>query len=219
MFLDVDSECRKLGLRASSIVFRGVGVADRPAELHGRIASEAKAVRERYVDPQEIRAIPEVTYFQEILRKVGVNPRREQPSVERLLIGIHKRGDLPRINALVDAYNLVSVRSLCSMGAHDLDKIAPPAILRLLTGNETFTPLGKPSPVPVTPGEYAYVDALNRVLCRLDLVQADFSKVTVESRNVLLIVETTEWHAPERSSHSLAEVRDLVGLYCGGIAE
>ena len=34
-----------------------------------------------------------------------------------------RRGDLPLINSLVDAYNLVSVRSLCSLGAHDLDKM------------------------------------------------------------------------------------------------
>jgi len=67
-------------------------------------------------DASAIRALPEVVAFQELLRQVGVNPRREQPSVEKLLNFALKRGDLPAINSLVDAYNLVSIRSFCSLG-------------------------------------------------------------------------------------------------------
>src|SRR5437764_7364299 len=140
--------------------------------------------------------------FAEVLKKVGVNPRRDQPSVERLLTFALKRGDLPAINSLVDAYNLVSVRTLCSLGAHDLDALTPPVSLRMLTGNETFTPLGKAAE-SVTPGEFGYVDAADRVLCRLDVLQADFSKVTTATQNALLIVEGTTAHAPETFAQAI----------------
>src|SRR4029077_12602359 len=128
-----------------------------------------------------------VVRFHDVLRKVGVNPRKDQPSLERLLAFALKRADLPAVNSLVDAYNLVSLRSSCSLGAHDLDRIALPVSLRLLTGEESFTPLGTDRPAPVTAGEYGYVDASNRLLCRLDVLQADFSKVTEATVNALLI--------------------------------
>jgi DNA/RNA-binding domain of Phe-tRNA-synthetase-like protein len=160
-----------------------------------------------------------VAAFQNLHRKVGVNPRKEQSSIERLLLLALKRGELPAINSLVDAYNLVSLRTRCSLGAHDLDVLSLPVSLRILTGQESFTPLGETTPVAVTPGEYGYVDAADRLLCRLDVRQADFSKVTERTRNVLLIVEGTAEHAPEVLSRAFTEVMEVVTRYCGGTVE
>ncbi len=215
----VAEECVRLGLRAGAIVFRNVQIVPSLPELRSEIAEPVQAIRARFADPAAVRSAPEVVRFQEILRQVGVNPRREQPSVERLLTFALKRGDLPAVNSLVDAYNLVSVRSFCSLGAHDLDRISPPVALRLLTGGESFTPLGRDMEVPVVPGEYGYVDARDRVLCRLDILQADFSKVTTASRNVLLIVEGTAGHAPAALRQVVADATELVTRCCGGTAE
>src|SRR5262249_39491632 len=174
LMFHVHEDCLRLGLRAGAVAFRDVRIRARDAALQEEIAREARAIQARYDGAQAIRELPEVIAFRDLLRKVGVNPRREQPSVERLLSYALKRGDLPAINSLVDAYNLVSLRSLCSLGAHNLEKIDMPMSLRLLTGNETFTPLGSDKPVSVIAGEYGYVDASGRVLCRLDVLQAEF---------------------------------------------
>jgi DNA/RNA-binding domain of Phe-tRNA-synthetase-like protein len=219
MSFNVAEDCINLGLRAGAVVFRNVRVAASSPELRSAIAGEVQAVRSRFADPQAVRSAPEVAAFQEVLRKVGVNPRREQPSVQRLLSFALKQEDLPAVNSLVDAYNLVSVRSLCSLGAHDLDRITPPVSLRLLTGAESFTPLGGDTPGPVAAGEFGYVDAANRVLCRLDLLQAEFSKVTGNTINALLIIEGTAAHVPEVLRQACADVIDLVTRYCGGTAE
>jgi len=215
----VTDECRCLGLRAGAVVFRDPCIGARDAALHEAIVGEAQAAASRYASSEAIRALPEVVAFRELLRQVGVNPRREQPSVERLLNYALKRGDLPAINSLVDAYNLVSIRSLCSLGAHDLDKFDMPVSLRLLTGNESFTPLGSDKQVSINPGEYAYVDARNRVLCRLDVLQAEFSKVTPATTNALLIVEGTTAHAADHLRRTVADVIELVTRHCGGTAE
>src|SRR5207244_3726411 len=142
--------CLALGLRAGAVVFRGVRVGPPGPELLAEIAGEVEGLRARFPGPQAVRALPEVAAFHQILRQVGVNPRKEQPSVERLLNFALKRGGLPAVNSLVEAYNLASVRSLCSLGAHDLDRIALPVALRLLTGSEPFTPLGRSAPEAVT---------------------------------------------------------------------
>jgi DNA/RNA-binding domain of Phe-tRNA-synthetase-like protein len=215
----VADDCLRLGLRAGAVLFRNLQVAQASAGLRAEIAAETAAIVRRYPDPAQIRSLPEVVHFQNILRKVGVNPRKEQPSVERLLALAHKRGDLPAINNLVDAYNLASVRSLSSMGAHDLDRIALPVSLRLLTGAESFTPLGRTSTVPVVRGEFGYVDAQDRLLCRLDLLQADFSKVTHATRNALLIIEGTAEHPAQALDRAFTTAVDLITSHCGGTAE
>src|SRR2546423_445759 len=97
----VAAECWQIGLRAGAVVFRDLHVTATDPALRAAIVREADAIRARFPDPAAVRALPEVTQFQELLRQVGVNPRRDQPSVERLLTFALKRGDLPAINSLV----------------------------------------------------------------------------------------------------------------------
>jgi DNA/RNA-binding domain of Phe-tRNA-synthetase-like protein len=215
----VAEACLQLGLQAGAVIFRNVHVTPTNPALRSDIQQAARAVQGRFASPGAIRSAPEVVRFQEILRKVGVNPRKEQPSLERLLTIALKRADLPAVNSLVDAYNLVSLRSGCSLGAHDLDKIALPVALRLLTGGESFTPLGRDAAVAVTSGEFGYVDAQGRVLCRLDVLQAEFSKVTTGTTHVLLIIEGTAAHPPDALRQAFAEAIDRVTRFCGGKGE
>jgi DNA/RNA-binding domain of Phe-tRNA-synthetase-like protein len=215
----VAKECRALGLRAGAVVFRDVRVSPTGPALRAEIAQEIAAIRGRYTNSSEVRSLPEVVAYQDILRRVGVNPKREQPSVERLLSSALKRGDLPSINSLVDAYNLVSVRCLCSLGAHDLDRITLPVSLRMLTGTEPFTPLGSDRPSAVAAGEFGYVDGAGRVLCRLDLLQAEFSKVTPATQNALLIIEGTATHPPAAIQRAFDDAIALITRHCGGNAE
>jgi DNA/RNA-binding domain of Phe-tRNA-synthetase-like protein len=219
MIFTVSDDCLRLGLRARAVVFRNVRVTAANPALREDIAHEVQAIRARFAGPPEIRALPEVAAFREILRSAGVHARKEQPSVERLLIFALKRGDLPAVNTLVDAYNLVSVRTLCSLGAHDLDKLTPPVALRLMKGRESFTPLGRSDSELVVPGEYGYVDGANRVLCRLDVVQADFSKITEGTTWALLIIEGTAAHPPAAVERAVAEAVERVTHACGGTAE
>jgi DNA/RNA-binding domain of Phe-tRNA-synthetase-like protein len=219
MLFLVTDDCCRLGLRAGAVVFRNVQIQARTPALDEAIRSEARNVQARYESSSAIRALPEVVAFRELLRQVGADPRRDQPSVERLLGYALKRGDLPAVNSLVDAYNLISIRSLCSLGAHDLDRIDPPVSLKVMKGHETFTPLGSDKPTSIGAGEFGYMDASGRVICRLDVVQADFSKVTIATRNVMLIVEGTAAHDPEHLRRTVEIIITAVTEHCGGRAE
>jgi DNA/RNA-binding domain of Phe-tRNA-synthetase-like protein len=219
MMFTVAHECTQLGLRAGAILFRGVRITPADAGLQDEITRGAQVLQSRFAEPGCVRSLPEVVAFQDLLRQVGVNPRKEQPSVERLLNYALKHGKLPCINNFVDVYNLISVRSLCSLGAHDLDRITTPITLRLLTGSETFVPLGRDQPQAVRAKEYGYVDAANRVLCRLDILQSEFSKVTADTTNVLLIIEGTSSHAPDYLRQVFQETIGMMTRTCGGQAE
>lgn len=215
----ISQECWDLGLRAGAIVFRDVRVTDASPELRTLIEAEAQQIRHRLTSTANIRSLPELVKHHEILRSVGVKPRSHPPSTQKLLEFALKRGELPSVNNLVDAYNLVSLRTRFSLGAHDLDRIAAPIELRLFKGDESFRPLGSDTNKPVNRGEFGYVDAEHRVICRLDSLQADFSKVTEDTTNVLLIIEGTTAHKAQQLENAFDESMSMIDRFCGGTSE
>jgi DNA/RNA-binding domain of Phe-tRNA-synthetase-like protein len=219
LIFEVAEDCRKLGLRVGAIVFHDLVVRSADPKLRAAIREEVERIRKQFPYQAALRASPAVAQFHHIHRAVGANPRRDSPSIARLPAGALKRADLPAINSLVDAYNLVSVRHFCSVGAHDLDRICPPVLLTRLTGTESFTPLGQAVPIRVNAGGFGYFDSAGRLLCWLDVVQADFSKVTEATRAALLIIEGTTAHDPAVLEQAFKDAVELVTRHCGGTAQ
>jgi len=151
-----------------------------------------------------------------LLERVGADPRKLCGSVESLIRFAVKRRTLPVINNLVDAYNLVSLRTRCSLGAHDLHTITAPVQLMLLEKPADFTPLGQNDTCRGNAGEFAYVDGRGRLLCRLDVQQGNLSKVTDKTRRALLIIEATTDHEADQVDAAFTEAAELIPRFCGG---
>ncbi len=215
----VSDACKRLGLRAGAIVFRGVRIGPSAPGLKHLIDREILEIKDRFTTPATLRSTPEIVRLHSLFRAVGVNPRKVQPACERLIQMALKRGRLAQISNLVDAYNLMSARSICSLGAHDLDKLALPIQLRLLQGSEEFIPMGSHQKEACVAGEFAYVDSARRVICRLDVRQAEFSKITPESDSVLLIIGATTALSSSRLEVLFSETTDLITKFCGGTSE
>jgi len=215
----VTKECLDLGLRARALLLRGVQIQAASDPLRTAIDQEAARIRGRFESAAEIRALPEIVRVREIIRAVGAKPKSHPPSTQKLLEFAWKRHTLPVVNNLVDAYNLISLRTRCSLGAHDLGRISTPVELRLFRGSETFRPLGSGEPQEIRAGEFGYVDAQDRVICRLDSLQADFSKVTEATSDVLLIIESTTAHTSVQLDSVVADVAAAVERYTSGLAE
>ena len=215
----ISAACQDLGLRAGAILHREVTIQPASADLRAEIGTAAIAVGRQFQARSEIRQLPEIARLHQVLRDIGVKPRRHPPSNQKLLEYALKHGTLPAINNLVDAYNLVSLRTRASLGAHDAERISSPVELRIMTGKETFTPLGSSEPQAVVAGEFGYVDANHRLLCRLDSLQADFSKVGDSTRDVLVIVEFTT-ATPDQARRAAVELAmEVISQHCGGTAE
>ena len=214
--LSVANACRDLGLRVGAIRFGDVEVRESPAELRDQIDEAVGEVCRQVSSASEIRALPDVASFREILKSVGVDPRKHSPTVEILSRMAIKRRTLPAINSLVDAYNLISLRTRFSMGAHDVDQVGLPLELTVLDEPRCFVPLGTTEAIEVPAGEFAYVDARQRVVCRLDLQQADFSKITPATTNALLIIEGTTVHTSDQFDKCLELSQAIIERYCGG---
>ena len=208
--------CKQLGFRAGAIVFKGVGIGPSAPGLQHLINRRILEIKDQFATPVALRSTPEIVRLHSLFRAVGVNPRRVQPACERLIQMALKRGRLAQINNMVDAYNLMSVRSICSFGAHDIDKLALPIQLRLLQGDEEFIPIGSHQKEACAAGEFAYVDSAKRVICRLDVRQAEFSKITPKADSVLLIIGATTALSFSQLEVLFSETTDLITKYCGG---
>jgi len=215
----ISDECAELGLRVGVMVLRDIAIGDSPTDLRRSIQSSAGEVRRRFSDIAAIRDTAEVQAFRRIYQAVGVNPNRHAPACQRMLEMAWRRGDLPRINTLVDLYNMVSIECLFSLGAHDLREVDLPLRLGMAARDESFTPLGSYGGEDLRCGEFAYFDARQRVVCRLDLVQADFTRITALTTDALLIVEGTPAHDQQTFEKASNALRTLAAGYCGGRSE
>ncbi|HEX8005973.1 MAG TPA: phenylalanine--tRNA ligase beta subunit-related protein, partial [Trebonia sp.] len=136
---------------------------------------------------------PHIAAWYAAYRSFGTNPKRERPSVDALRRRLARSGRLPRINAAVDCYNLVSVTHGVPAGAFDLDAVEGDIVIRLGSGEEDFTPLGEPGVIEhPRPGEVIYTDAKSVLTRHWNHRDADRTKVTEASGRIVFLLETTE---------------------------
>jgi DNA/RNA-binding domain of Phe-tRNA-synthetase-like protein len=157
--------------------------------------------------------------FRTLHTLVGVSNRKNVSAPESLLLTALRLGHLPRINMVVDIYNLVSAKTRLAIGAHDVGKIENGVTLKITKGTERFIPLGSLEPRAVPAGSYAYIDGADDVLCYLEVKQVEKTKVTEASRDCFYIVQGNR-DAPQQLLKLAAE--ELIAQtikWCGGISE
>lgn len=109
-------------------------------------------------------------------------------SCEVLINLILERGSVPRINTFVDIYNVISVITGVSIGAHDIRNLSGNPRLQATIRDMPFAPIGGSGGGLARVGEYAYIDDVG-VICRMDIKQCDRTKITNNTRRVLVIFQ------------------------------
>jgi DNA/RNA-binding domain of Phe-tRNA-synthetase-like protein len=136
---------------------------------------------------------PHISAWHAAYRAFGTNPRRQRPSADALRRRLSRSGKLPRINPAVDCYNLVSARHGVPAGAFDLSRVRGDIAIGFADGSEEFTPLGEPGTVEHPhPGEVIYSDAAGVLTRHWNHRDADRSKVTQDSDQIVFLLETVD---------------------------
>jgi DNA/RNA-binding domain of Phe-tRNA-synthetase-like protein len=128
-------------------VLLGIDVAVRALDLIDLDVTEPRAdfdavVADVEADAREGR-IWDVGPARALYRRFGVDPRRYRPSSEALLRRVRRGEPLPRVNSLVDAGNVVSLRLQVPVGIYDLDQAEGPLTVRLGREGESYAGIGK----------------------------------------------------------------------------
>jgi len=153
--------------RVALVVVDGLTIpAERPPRLEAFVADAVTQIA-KDLGGIELADVAELQAWRQAYRAFGVKKTSYRSSVERLIKNIHRGGSLPRVNALVDAYNAISALYRMPIGADDLDRVTPPLAFRYARPNDTFVALGDPAGTPDPPqaGEVVYADA-EKCLCR-----------------------------------------------------
>jgi DNA/RNA-binding domain of Phe-tRNA-synthetase-like protein len=116
-------------VRLGVLVLEGVTVREADPALQAEIEAEAAALRGRFAG-QSSGDVPGVAAARDLYKALGLDPTKVRPSNEALLRRVLKGEALYRVNTLVDALNLCSLRSQLPFGLYDLDQVRPPVQLR-----------------------------------------------------------------------------------------
>lgn len=205
-------------LRAGVIWVEDLNNRISPPELQTRYLEEQRSVLGRAADlsPSEI---PSLAAWRSAFRGFGVEPTKYRSAAEALLRRLTKKGDIPPINALVDLYNLVSIRYHLPMAAFDLRSAAGGITVRFADGSEHFTPHDSPEIEHPEPGEVIFADENGLVFARRWCwKQSAESEAGLQTRRVLITVEAHHADAERDIRCALADLIALMPVYVGGRA-
>ncbi len=181
-----------------------------------RLKDEALSVAEAKISGGPFTKHPFIASWREMYRSFGTKPGDYRPSAEALVRRALKMGSLPTINTAVDAYNVVSVRHLIPMGGFDLDHVAGDIRLRFSPGGEAFTPLGSDKTEETYAGEVVYADDERILTRRWNYRDCDETKITEETRNVVLFIDGPEGVPRSSVEDALQDLEKLFTKHCGG---
>lgn len=186
------------------------------AKMPQKFEDEIKEITDRVINisDESINNNIVLQGYREKTIAIGRSLKRYPPSAEALINNIKRRGSMPRIMTLIDIYNIGSLKSMLSIGAHDADVFKGP--LRFTFAEETgeFTPVGGGSK-PVHKGDYIYRDD-NAIVAYLDARDAEDYKITEKTKNVLLIIQGNANTSCEMRKKELSEICKNIKEVCGG---
>jgi len=200
-------------LRVGILVVKEADNSGSPAAITEFLRAQEASVRLRFSE-ETYGSDPGITAFQEAHRAFGSNPKRYYPSHYALLKRVIKGGTLPTINPLVDLYNALSLRYTLPVGGEDVDRCEGNILLDRADGTEPFIPLGETTNDPPEPGEVVYRDDAGVLCRRMNWREADRTKLTVDTKNLVLVVESLL--PTDTLEDILEELSGLVARFCGG---
>jgi DNA/RNA-binding domain of Phe-tRNA-synthetase-like protein len=134
------------GLRVVELKLTGLTVRSSDPDLEPFKLEVQERVRRRTASLEEVKDQPIFRAYRDFFWKVGIHPTKTRPAGEALTRRILGGRDLPRVNTVVDAYNLVSVETSIAIAAFDTAKVSEDALMmRKATSGEPFHGIGMAS--------------------------------------------------------------------------
>jgi DNA/RNA-binding domain of Phe-tRNA-synthetase-like protein len=143
MHLTIDEALKaKCPKAALGCVSAQVDALASPEPLIAELNNSEQAIL-RLQEPRAVLESPQILATRAAYKVLGKDPARYRGSAEALLRRVLAGKGLPRINAVVDIINLVSVESRLSIGLYDLAHVQGDIVFRAGRAGETYKGIGK----------------------------------------------------------------------------
>ena len=198
-------------VRIGLVGVAGTSVREGDPALAAEVDAECQALKARYGEGKSSE-VPGAADARTLYKALGIDPTKTRPSNEALLRRALKGEGLYRINTLVDALNLASLREQLPFGLYDLDRVRPPVTLRLGGEAESYEGI-RTGPVQVA-GRPVLVDA-----------EGPFGNPTSDSLRTSITLATTRClavayapasYSPARLDEVLDRTAATLVRACGG---
>lgn len=153
------------------------------------LLDDAQAHARELLSDSPAEDLPHIAAWRDAFRSFGAKPQRTRNSLEALTRRAPE--GLPRINALTDVYNAVSVLHQVPIGGENLDAYSGPARLVRATGDEPFETVAGGEEVieHPKPGEVVWRDDAG-VTCRIwNWRQCTRTQLQPDTRRALFILD------------------------------
>lgn len=199
-------------LRLACLELRDLEVGETGADLSAEGERLSESLRGTFGVLAGIEDVPGVEATRALYRSLGIDPEHVRPSSEALLSWVLEGRPPLRVNALVDAVNLCSLRMRVPLSVYDAERIAEHVLVRSGAPGEAFPGLTR---------QRVGVEG-RPVLCDRegpfgglagDSLRTRATTQTRRALVVMVLASTVERASAERLLTSLAET---VQRFCGG---
>jgi DNA/RNA-binding domain of Phe-tRNA-synthetase-like protein len=163
-------------------------------------------------DRDSFKDDPQIRAWHDAFVKFGVKKGKYPASVAALLKRVVSGNDLPAINALVDAYNALSLHYVIPIGGEDRDRLASDLELRFMSGAETFDTVNSGEPVleRVDAGEVAWCDAEGVTCRRWNWRQCRRTALSEATRNAYFVLDRLPPYPEQRLQAAAQELEQRI---------
>ena len=213
--LTIDSglAARHPGLDAHLLEVRGLAIRDRDDRLDSFAAVLVREFRE-HLELATLKDDPILRAYRDFYWRVGIDPTKTRPAAEALIRRILGGKPFPRINTLVDAYNLASVETRIALAAFDAAQLHGDLVMRMARPGEAFAGIGMDKPAVLTGREVVDADDAGLIAIYPHRDSAR-TAVTTATRATVFLVCGVPGIPRETLLRAQAATRDLVLRFCG----
>ena len=206
-------------LAVGIVVCRNIHTNNSSPEILALLRDAETRARSANPDPERLKEHPTIAAWQEVHRAFGSNPNKFPSSIHALLKRVTKGNPLPSISALVDLYNVISLKYIVPVGGEDLDQCHGDIRLTFAEGSETFTALGECENEAPESGEVIYRDDAG-VLCRkFNWREAARTCLTNQTKNAVLVIEAIPPTTRSDLEAAMKELSELVHTFTEATTE
>jgi len=173
------------GLSLLAFSVEGLDLRRGDPRVNAIVNQVVSEVRGRYT-LQGLKDVPIFKAYRNFYWRIGIDPTKMRPSSEALVRRVLAGRVFPRINPLVDLYNLASARTGVTMAAYDSERIQGRLSLSWARPGERFRGIGMEKEAILTGREVVLRDE-SSVLSIYPYRDSDHSKITIETVSAVVV--------------------------------
>ncbi|RMF90976.1 MAG: hypothetical protein D6733_02425 [Methanobacteriota archaeon] len=166
---------------------------------------------------ETLKDAPIIRMYRDFYWRLGIDPTKTRPASEALIRRVLKGRPLPRINTLVDAYNLASIKTNVALAAFDGDRLTGRLTMDFAEAGEEFTGIGMERPIRLT-GKEPVIRDEKQTIAVYPYRDSDATKVTLDTENALILVCGVPGITEGMMEKTAKIASEYITRFCGGEA-